>query len=33
MPLIAFDDQLVQQTADIAHLVGAWTPDAWQAET
>ncbi len=30
--LIAFDDGLVQQTSDIAGLVGTWTADAWQAE-
>ena len=30
--LIASDDQLVQGTADIARVVGAWTADQWQTE-
>ncbi len=29
--LLAFDDGLVQQTADIERVVAAWTVDDWQA--
>ena len=30
--LIAFDDSLVQQTAEIGRVVADWTADQWQAE-